>query len=148
VLTASRRDWVTLQDELSFVREYVAMQTLRFGDRLSFTITGDAADSAQADCPSLLLQPLVENAIRHGVERHDGSCVIALRVQAVGDDVRVAVSNSVPSDSADNPGLGIGLTTLQERLALLYGDEAAVTTDRSHDTFRVTVQIPRSRPGS
>lgn len=148
VLSASRRDWVTLEDELSFVREYVAMQTLRFGERLTFTVIGDDMDAQLADCPSLLLQPLVENAIRHGVERHEGSCLITLRAQVVGNDVHIAVSNDVPVDAADNPGLGIGLTTLQERLALLYGDEAMLTTERSADTFQVTVRMPRTRPQS
>ncbi len=146
VLTASRRDWVTLDEELSFVREYVTMQTLRFGERLSFTITGDSEETRQADCPSLLLQPLVENAIRHGVEGRDGSCTIVLRVQAAGNDVDISVSNDMSADGGENPGMGFGLATLQERLALLYGDEAMLTTEHTDTTFQVALRIPRARP--
>lgn len=145
VLTASRRDWVTIDEELALVREYVTLQQLRFGDRLVVNITGDTTEVRAIECPSLLLQPLVENAIRHGVERQQADADVTLTIDTHQNTVLISVENRTGDDAGANPGLGLGLTSLQERLSLLYGDDATISTDVRGGRFVVSLRFPRSR---
>ncbi|GMV20141.1 MAG: hypothetical protein AMXMBFR57_00900 [Acidimicrobiia bacterium] len=148
VLTASRRDWVTIEEELALVREYVTLQQLRFGDRLVVNITGDTAEARAIECPSLLLQPLVENAIRHGVERQQADADVTLTIDTHQNVVFITVENRTGDVADANPGMGLGLTSLQERLSLLYGDDGAISTDVRGGRFVVSLRLPRSRRGS
>ena len=142
-LTASNAEWVTVADELRFVREYLALQQLRYGDRLRLTITGDDDAATGADCPPLLLQPLVENAIRHDLERHEGPSDIRLTFEADGPMLVVHVSNSTHPDAPPNPGLGLGLRATRDRLALAYHGRARFDARPVDGRFEVTLTIPR-----
>ncbi len=124
-LTASSRDWVTVGDELHFVRGYAMLQQLRYGDRLQLSITGDDDTIRSGDCPPLLLQPLVENAIRHDLESHAGASDIRMTFTRTGERLAVHVSNPIHPEAIANAGLGLGLRSTRERLALLYGREAS-----------------------
>lgn len=140
-LSSTQRDWVTMGDELAFVDQYLALQRLRYGDRLMVERTVQAA-SADADCPPLLLQPLVENAIRHDLERHEGASDIRLRVATDGPTVQVEVSNTLRAAAPPNPGLGLGLAATRDRLQLLYGERARFTAGAAGDRFVVTLRLP------
>lgn len=120
---------VALQRELEFLDCYMGIQQRRFGDRLRIQLE---IDPALRDCavPSLILQPLVENAIRHGVGKHSGNDVIAVR--AFADQsclvLEICNRNSILEDSPERSAAraGVGLTNTRDRLRQLYGAEQSV----------------------
>jgi two-component system, LytTR family, sensor histidine kinase AlgZ len=119
-LAASTDQTATLAAELQFVRDYLDLQRLRYGDRLRVAI--DGADDAllhDVDCPPLSLQPLVENALRHDLDCHDGPGDITLSFARAGDDMVVTVTNPVSAGSSPNPGAGLGLANTRGRLQRL-----------------------------
>jgi hypothetical protein len=145
-LSATTRTWVTIGDELAFIRGYVTLQQLRFGDRLTLTISGDSEAAREADCPPLLLQPLIENAIRHDLECHDlpGNITLTLSVRA--ERLQIEIVNSVRPGVSANPGLGLGLPSTRSRVTLLYGASAQVNAARTGDQFVVSINLPHQAP--
>jgi two-component system, LytTR family, sensor kinase len=118
---------VPLQQELDFVRQYVDIQQFRFGSRLTVTIDA-ASDTLTLAVPSLSLQPLVENAIRHGAERTPGPAAIAIVARRIGSALEIAVGDDGPGPGSDaRPGTGLETTRL--RLSHLYGDAGSLTLE-------------------
>ena len=138
---------VPLARELEFVRRYVEIQQIRFGDLLRYSIDA-TPDAAAVQVPPLVLQPLVENAVEHGVAGGDEPCEI--RVSAfVENDVLVmrvdddggSAGEAVGSDAA---GAGIGLGHTRERLHALYGHAASITLEPAMTRgMRAEVRVPR-----
>ena len=141
-LTASGRDWVTVGEELAFVRDYVTLQSLRYGDRLRVSVVGETPVALAADCPPLLLQPLIENAIRHDLECHEGTSEILIELVPRGNRLTIRVGNSRQPNVTPNPGVGFGLPMTRDRLTLLYGASATVTVVDEGPRFQVTIDIP------
>jgi two-component system, LytTR family, sensor kinase len=112
---------LSLQQELTLLDKYLAIERIRFGDRLQVTVEADP-DVLDARVPALLLQPLVENAIRHGVARRAGTGRVAVSASRQGGRLRVVVTDDGPGWDRTQPQLGIGLRNVQERLACLPGD--------------------------
>lgn len=146
-LTVSRRDWVTLSDELGFVGHYLELQKLRYGDRLSIRIEADPVVTADYECPPLLLQPLVENALRHGVETHQSRAEVSIRVLREAENLRITIDNPLPASATANPGLGLGLASTRDRLRLRYGEAVSLTTSASDGRFVVTLVLPEPKGG-
>ena len=115
---------ISLNKELEVLDLYIGIQARRFGDRLRFEI---AVDQDVRDCivPALILQPLVENAIRHGIGMHKGSDTVSIRAFQAGESLHLEVSN-LSSTLADKPAQlperGIGLANTRARLKQLYGN--------------------------
>lgn len=139
----------TLGDELEFLRRYLHIQHLRFGDRLE--VREEVAQEAkQALVPTLLLQPLVENAIRHGLEldREPGLVLVGAR----RDDSRLEITiadNGKGFDAGTQGGEGarnaegVGLGATRNRLSLLYGDEASLTVSANPPfNTEITIRLP------
>jgi len=119
---------IPLSRELEFLDLYVGIQKQRFGDRLSTQIHADPAALDQL-VPPLLLQPLVENAIRHGIGEHKGSDLIEVfaRVANRGIEIEVWNTNSTIDDSTDQLMLrGVGIRNTKARLEQLYGPQASL----------------------
>lgn len=144
-LLASGKDFVTLGEEIAFVHDYVRLQTLRFGERLRVHIDEGPPELRPVDCPPLLLQPLVENAIRHDLETHEGTSRIDVSVAQEENRVVLSVRNARREGTAANPGSGLGLVSTRERLRLLYGGDAELVTTTDHDHFLARVSLPRTR---
>jgi two-component system sensor histidine kinase AlgZ len=138
---ASSRDWVTLAEELQFVRDYLALQSMRYGERLRVTIEGDSGAVLAADCPPLLLQPLVENALRHDLDCHDGAGDIQLRFAEQGGMLHIHISNSV-HDVPPNPGLGMGLRNIEARLRMACGAGAELRIGQANGRFVADIHMP------
>lgn len=124
LIGSTGRPVVSLEEELAYCRTYLEIEKLRFDQRLNFSI--DATPAALvAEVPTLLLQPVVENAIKHGVagRRHPGWVRIVATAQ--DDRLRVTVSNDPAETSRGTPpvGHGIGLSTTRERMARAYGTD-------------------------
>jgi two-component system, LytTR family, sensor kinase len=110
---------VSLSQELAFLNEYLDIQRVRFGDRLTVTMAIDPAAS-QARVPVLVLQPLVENAIKHGASDDDGTTMIIVRAERVDGRLHLTVEDRGPGPVGSAEG--VGLRNTRARLRTLYGD--------------------------
>jgi anti-sigma regulatory factor (Ser/Thr protein kinase) len=120
-LSSSRRHEIPLREEMDFLGRYLALQRMRFGDRLRVT---EEIEPAAMDClvPALLLQPLVENAIRHGLEPAGRPGELRLAAVRNGEWLRLTVADDgVGLPPGDQNRAGVGLANVRERLAALYG---------------------------
>jgi len=142
-ISAGQREWVSVADEIRFIEDYLALQQLRYGARLQVRFEGldDSLDTV--DCPPLLLQPLVENALRHDLDCHDGQSDILLQFSLTTSQLEVIISNPSNSHQPLNPGFGLGLRNIRERLQVLYGSEAECTTTTTQGRFIVRLRLPR-----
>ncbi|QJE00981.1 histidine kinase [Massilia forsythiae] len=143
-LASSERDWIDLRRELRFVQDYLDLQRLRFGARLAVRIEGGELLDDDIACPPMLLQPLVENALRHDLECHAGTSDVAIGFFRDGAQLLVRVSNRVHASAAPAAGLGIGLRGIRARLRLAYGDAASLATVREAGAFVAELRIPRT----
>jgi two-component system sensor histidine kinase AlgZ len=132
---------VSLEEELGVARTYLAIEGLRLGARLSVE---EAVDEAARECrlPPLLLQPLVENAIRHGIATRPEGGVLRIEARIDGQELRLSVENPFDPEAPTRPGVGMGLANVRERLLAGYGERAAVDAQRSPDRFRVALLMP------
>ncbi|HEV2393712.1 MAG TPA: histidine kinase [Verrucomicrobiae bacterium] len=134
---------VPLRKELQWLELYLEIERTRFGDRL--TVKMDIApDTLEARVPNLILQPLVENAIRHGIEPRARPGQIELRAQRQGDALALGVSDNGPGLRDDAPAReGIGLSNTRARLRELYGPQHSFELLRSPEGgLRVDLSIP------
>jgi two-component system sensor histidine kinase AlgZ len=131
---------VTLGDEIALARRYLAIEQVRFGERLQVVWDLDPrADGARL--PPLLLQPLVENAVRHGVEPSAGGAQLQISTQRRGDVVVIKVHNTVPA-GAGPAGAGEALRNVRERLALLHDVQGQFRGGLKDGVFRVRMEVP------
>lgn len=140
------RQLIPLVEEIALLDHYLAVQRVRFGDRLRIETRIDP-EARFVDVPSLLLQPLVENAIRHGLENTRSGGTIRLSAQRVGDEVEIMVEDDgvgLPSGWQIEMSSGQGLTITRERLAVLYPKGTARITvgPRQDRGTEVLVSIP------
>jgi len=135
------RKLVPLEQELDLCRRYVEIEQTRLGDRLQ--VEWDiGAVHPRARVPQLLLQPVIENAIRYGAERQAGDCRIVVRVRQLGFRLEIFVSNPMAKDPLQREGNQISLANIRGRLALIYDLEGELTTRVRHDRFELTMSIP------
>src|SRR3569623_18164 len=109
---------VTLSDEIDLARRYLEIEQVRFGDRLQVEFSIDT-EAASARVPPLLLQPLVENAVKHGVEPSESGAQVKVSTQRRGSTVVIKVTNYVPAGQG-SPGHGVAQANVRERLVLLH----------------------------
>lgn len=120
-LTRARQEETSLGDELALLENWLEILAVRFGDRLHWTIEADAATRRLA-FPPMLLQPLVENAVRHGIEPQVGGGHLGIAVRREGDRLRLRVSDDGVGLGQARPGQGTGLANVRARLEALYGN--------------------------
>jgi two-component system LytT family sensor kinase len=143
---------ITLAEELTLLDHYLSIQKKRFGERVAVTIDADPA-VLSAMVPSMLLQPLVENAIRHGVEGRLSGGTIAVSTQRAGDMLQIRVIDDgvgLPGDWRMDKCGGHGVRVTRERLEALYpqaGEEAFRISRRSAGGTEVFIRIPLNRIG-
>jgi len=145
VLAHSSRPLTTVRDEIEFLRTYLYIEEARFGDRLRLEISVDPAVAGEA-VPSLILQPLVENALKHGLAPKVGPGHLSISVEPEGGYLRLRVEDDGMGLSGRRESQGVGLSNVAERLATLYQDRASVAMEaREGGGCRVTVLIPRGQ---
>jgi sensor histidine kinase YesM len=126
VLEHAGRPEVSLREEIEFLERYLDIQQMRFSDRLEVEMKIDR-DTLVAKVPSLILQPIVENAIRHGIAARNSGGAISLSASRLSDRLRIKVYNdgpTLPPDWRIEDCNGIGLENTRARIAQLYGDVA------------------------
>jgi len=141
---------ITLADELVFVRQYLDIQQLRFGDRLGFGIEV-APEAMEVMVPAMLLQPLVENSVRHAIlpRAIGGRVVVSARTESArtaADVLILRVDDDGPGmQKSTSPSTGVGLSNTATRLAVLYGGAAEFAIGRSSlGGVGVTIRLPLS----
>ena len=134
---------VTLEDEARLVMHFLAIERVRFGARL--TVEQEIGDDALACLvPPMILQPLVENAVKHGIGNLTEGGTVRIAAQRSGSILRMSVENDIDDDLAEarGDGKGIGLANVRQRLAAAYGHEASVNYGRQNNKFRVDLALP------
>jgi len=131
-----------LEQELEMVGAYLVLMQLRMPDRLRFAIDV-APGCARLQCPPMTLMTLVENAVRHGIDPGLDGGRIDVRISAANGRCHIEVSDTGVGLQAGSPGLGTGLGSLRERLALMFGAEAALRiSENTPHGFRVSIVCP------
>jgi two-component system, LytTR family, sensor histidine kinase AlgZ len=135
------RESIPLREELALARSYLEVERVRFGARLKVE---ENIDSACEGClvPALLLQPLVENAVKHGVAGLVEGGAIRLLASRTGGGVSIEIENAFDPESAAAPRDGMGLAHVRRRLAMRYGDEAIFSAGADGAVYRVALQLP------
>ena len=141
-LSLGERERIRLDEELELVQHYLAIERRRLGDKLHLSVDVDAA-CQMAWLPPLVLQPLVENAIKHGIRPLDRGGLIELSARRAGDRLALRVSNPVDAQAPrDATGLGQGLRHLRTRLQTQYDEPAVVEVESTADRYTVQVSLP------
>ena len=139
-LALGSRDRITLAAELALVRKFLSVEQVRFGDRLQVAIDSEGADDVPV--PPLLLQPLVENAVTHGVAHVLEGGTVRVRAERHASGLSISVDNPCDPDRPAGTGTGLGLRNVRERLESAYGSDAFLTAEERDGRFVVNVEIP------
>jgi len=145
LLVIEQREEVSLREEVDLAEAYVGIEQARLGERLR--VTWEIADDVMsAQVPPMLLQPIVENAIRHGVARSPNGGTLVLAAAHTGTRLMLEVRDDGPGPAASSPGVsdrtGVGLDNTRRRLAHLYGDDQSLTLVRTNGWTIVRIEVP------
>jgi LytS/YehU family sensor histidine kinase len=132
---------ISLVEEIALVSSFLAIERVRFGSRLRIE---QEIDEASKDClvPPLLLQPLVENAVNHGVAQLIEGGTIHIKTERRGDRLRIAIDNPCDRERPQATRQGLGLQNVRSRLATLHGSESRVNVQEKDGHFRVELTLP------
>lgn len=132
----------TLEDEVNNILLYLEIEKVRFGDRLSVETEMDNTCKKMV-LPNLILQPLFENAIKHGIYESFEKINIQLKATCEGNILKVSVSNEYDPNAVTKKGKGIGLQNIRDRIRLIYGVSQAVFIHKTDRIFTVRLEIPQ-----
>jgi LytS/YehU family sensor histidine kinase len=133
---------IPLEEELSLLRKYLAVEKIRFGARLRMEEDVDL-EVLRYTVPPLLLQPLIENAVSHGIANLPEGGWIKLAVHRDGDDrMHLAVANNYDPDTPPRRRSGVGLVNVRQRMEARYGKRAQFAINKVDDRFEVIMEIP------
>jgi Histidine kinase len=143
LLNAGERDFSKLSDELQFVKLYLELQQRRFADRLTVILPA-AVDVPAVWVPSLILQPLVENAVVHGLSGHQGRVTVSVVARMAQNVLTLSVLNTIAPDKPIGRG-GIGLNNVRERLAVQFEGRARLAAGAIDDDWCSEISMPAIR---
>ena len=137
---------VTLEAEVAMASHFLAIEQVRFGERLAVE---QQVDDDALDCllPPMILQPLVENAVKHGIGNLTGGGVVRIVAARAGSLLRLVVENDVDEELPGTAGSGIGLANVRQRLAAAFVADAAIHWSRRGHLFRVELTLPAETRG-
>jgi two-component system sensor histidine kinase AlgZ len=141
MLMADNRELAPLAREVELCRQYLDLEQLRLGERLKLEWRTDRMPS-DALVPPLVLQPLLENAIYHGVEPRVEPSVVSIDIYANADEVHAVLRNPYRETSERHPGSRMALANIRERLQLHFDAEASLTSRLGNDTYEVHIVMP------
>ena len=140
-LMSEPRQFVRLAEEIALLERYAGIEQLRLGDRLRITWELDAAPN-DALLPPLVLQPLLENAVFHGVEPGTAVGDVLVHIERRGDRVLARIENPYVADQQRRAGNRMALENIRERLALFFDAEARIHTSADGHRYRVEIEMP------
>jgi two-component system sensor histidine kinase AlgZ len=139
-LALGARERIPLSSELAIARRFLAIEQVRFGDRLRVEVTADAA--GQCLVPPLVLQPLVENAVTHGIAHVLDGGVVRIAAERGAALLLIRIENPCDRDRPAGRGAGVGLANVRARLRTLYGTDAALRTEEKDGRFIANIELP------
>ncbi len=142
MLRVGSLDRITLGEEIDLVTRYLAIEKVRFGDRLTTHINVDEA-AARCQVPPLLLQPLVENAVRHGIASVVEGGTIDIKANLRDGALRISIDNPADPDRPESRGEGIGLQNAAGRLNAVSDGRARMSAAEASGRFHVEIELPR-----
>lgn len=143
-LEASNRDLIALEDELRLCREYLEIEKVRLGARLTYAINSEAS-LAKLPVPGFLLQPLIENSVKHGIAVSKTGGHITLTVQRNGNACMLEIHDTGKGFDRAGAAEGFGLSSVRERLALHYGEDYAFEL-ATENGVRIRMRLPLQNP--
>jgi two-component system sensor histidine kinase AlgZ len=141
VLMADNRTLAPLAQEVELAKQYLAIEAIRLGERLRVAwnlerMPGDAL------VPPLVLQPLLENAVYHGIEPTEAGGEISIEVARTGDRVVISLANPFPGEGRQSAGNRMAIANIRERLQLHFDAEADMRSEVTGGVYRVTIRLP------
>lgn len=140
-LRKQHNEMVTLEEEINHIGLYLQIEKIRFGDKMVYSFQV-APECLNCQIPTLLLQPLFENAVKYGVYEASTPVEVTLTATMEGDHTVLILTNNYDKDSAPAKGEGIGLKNVQERLRLVYNSNNLLETTGNDGKFVVTIYLP------
>ena len=140
-LVLASRPFITLEEEWKLCEHFLAVEQIRFGDKLRVNNEIEAA-ALSASVPPMILQPLLENAIKHGIRHLRQGGVIQVDARVQGQWLYLAVSNPVAANSQNMVGNKLGLANLRQRFSALYHERAQVSWQKTDSGFTVNITLP------
>ena len=135
---------ISLENELSLISDFLTIEQVRFGLRLK--IEQDIKEECKkALVPPLILQPLVENAVRHGIAHLVEGGTVRIHCEGRGERLHLQVENPVDVDRPKRKGTGVGVRNVRSRLDTLYGNDARVDVEETNEYFRIKLSFPKHR---
>jgi two-component system sensor histidine kinase AlgZ len=132
---------IRLEEELQLARQYLDMEKRRLGDRLEIDWRVEELPAGASVLP-LMLQPLLENAVGHGIQSHPGGGKIAVYGRAEGDQVVVTIGNPIAAEDSNSSGHGMAIDNIRERLQLAFGSRASLLTSQDDEHFYTVLSLP------
>jgi len=145
-LSLGARERIPLSSEIALATRFLAIEQVRFGERLHVDVTG--SDGQECLVPPLVLQPLVENAVTHGVAHLIEGGVVRINVARGATTLAITIENPADSERPVGRGTGLGLKNVRERLRRLYGTDASLRVEEADGRFTARLDLPVEVPGS
>lgn len=142
ILELGNQQLISLEEELELFKTYLAIEEERFHDRLTVTYEIDP-QVKDTLVPSLLLQPLLENALKHGISLMEGKGEICLNIAHSAKSLNITLGNSYDPNTSAEASTGIGLQNIRKRLETLFPNDFKLSTEAQPDWFEVKINIPR-----
>jgi two-component system, LytTR family, sensor kinase len=141
-LAESERNMVSLRAELDYIRLYLDIEKVRFGDKLQSKF--DMKDAClSCILPNMILQPLYENAVKHGVYESTGPVEIFTTVNCTVSELKISIRNNFDPESIAKKGKNLGLKNITNRLKLIYQREDLIKVEKQANLFSVIINIPQ-----
>jgi LytS/YehU family sensor histidine kinase len=140
-LRKQHNELVALEEEINHTRLYLQIEKIRFGEKMVYTFDVEP-ECLKCQIPTLLLQPLFENAVKYGVYEASDQVKVSLAAKSEGDHTVLTLTNNYDPDAAPAKGEGIGLKNVRERLRLVYNSNELLQIEDRDGRFRVTIYLP------
>ena len=142
-LSNEEQQLTTLETELSNIKLYLEIEKIRFGERLDFQFNCKR-EVLDAKIPAMILQPLFENAIKHGVYESTETINIIFEGKLEGGNLQVSLQNDFDKDARKIKGEGIGLKNVQQRLFLIFKKNDLLKITQLENSFKISINIPQN----
>ena len=142
-LSRKGQEMATLEKELYHIGLYLDIEKVRFGQRLEYISDIEKAPK-DWKMPLMILQPLIENAVKHGVYSTDSLVTVKLKAVTEDDYLKITISNNYDPESAPGSGTGTGLSNVRERMRLVYGQDGLFYIKRLNNKFIAELKIPKT----
>jgi LytS/YehU family sensor histidine kinase len=140
-LAVGNKKEIAFSEELKITESFLEIEKVRFGERLKVDLRIDP-ESRNCSVPPLLIQPLVENAVRHGIAPLIEGGTICIEASNRGTILEIALENPYDTEASRSDGIGLGIRNVRERLTNLFAEDARVDVHRDDKRFRVELHLP------